>query len=306
MLKKLKIITMILIIASIIVGCQAVEEEFETKMGDEPNINIRFEDESVESIALEEYVAGVVAGEMKPAWPTNAYAAQAIKARTFTMKHMEGVDDNTISARHEEAQAYKPENITDVIREAVEMTRGQVAVYDGTYINAWFHSSAAGRTTSAQAGLAFKEGEPPYVKSVESPDDLAPEDIQNWDIEISKAQVLEALRETGEEGDEILELNILEQDDTGRITQIEIVHNRGSKQLHGAEFRTVIGPDNLKSTMVETIEDRGESFGFIGSGWGHGVGMSQWGAKKLAQEGESPEDIIKYYFEGVEIEKRWN
>nr|WP_282580157.1 SpoIID/LytB domain-containing protein [Natroniella sulfidigena] len=292
-----------------LVGCDpAGDDKIEDAgEGDAPLITVEFEDGTTEQLGIEEYVAGVVGAEMKPDWPVNAYAAQAIKARTFTLRFMEEEGgENRISAEHEKAQAYDPDQITPEISEAVEQTRGLVATHNGEYIKAWFHSSAAGQTTSAQVGLAYDDPEPPYVVSVESPDHQAPEDIQNWQVMISQEEVLEALEETGEEASQVSEINILEKDDTGRIVKLDIVHDQGTKQLRGAEFRTLVGPDNLKSTVVEEITEQDDGFLFVGSGWGHGVGMSQWGAYQMAQEGSSAEEIIKHYFQDIEVEKKWD
>jgi len=271
----------------------------------EPTIEVELADGKIKKIGIEEYVAGVVAGEMQRDWPVNAYAAQAIKARTFTMKRLEENGNNRISSQHEEAQAYKPENINDEIKEAVKMTRGEVVTYQGEYIKAWFHSSAGGETTTAKVGLAYKEDEPPYIKSVESPDEEAPADIKSWQVKLTGNDMLQVLQKAGERAGVIKDVKILKKDKTGRIVDIKIVHNQGSKQMKGAEFRTAVGPDKLKSTKVESISKEGNMFIFTGSGYGHGVGMSQWGAYKLAKDGKKPEEIINYYFKGIEIVKKW-
>ncbi len=272
----------------------------------EPTIEVELEDGRVKKIGIEEYVAGVVAGEMQKGWPRNAYAAQAIKARTFTMKRLEENGNNRISSQHEEAQAYKPENITAEIKEAVKMTRGEVATYQGDYIKAWFHSSAGGETTTAKVGLAYKKDEPPYIKSIKSPDDEAPADIRNWQIKLTGNDILKVLEEAGERTEGIKDVKILKKDKTGRIVDIKIFHNQGSKQMKGAEFRTAVGSDKLKSTKVDRITKQGDAFLFTGSGYGHGVGMSQWGAYKLAKDGKSPQEIINHYFKGIKIVKKWD
>ncbi|OCL25856.1 SpoIID/LytB domain-containing protein [Orenia metallireducens] len=274
--------------------------------GEEPTIQVKLADGRINKMKIEEYIAGVVAGEMKKGWEKNAYAAQAIIARTFTLKRLEENGNNTISARHEEAQAYRPENITPEIREAIKMTRGEVITYQGEYIQGWFHSSAGGQTTSAKAGLAYKEAEPPYIHSVESPDGLAPADIQDWQVSVGLEELAKALERAGEKIVQVKDIQVLKRDDTGRIVQIEIIYEQGSMQLHGAEFRTLIGPDKLKSTLIKSIGRSGNSFTFSGSGYGHGVGMSQWGAYNMAQKGKKAEEIVNYYFKDVKIVKKWN
>ncbi|WP_408955218.1 SpoIID/LytB domain-containing protein [Natroniella sp. ANB-PHB2] len=307
-IKRICISLIILGLLVLLVGCDPAGDDKiqDAGEGDAPLITVEFEDGTTEQLNIEEYVAGVVGAEMKPDWPVNAYAAQAIKARTFTLRFMEEEEENKISAEHEKAQAYDPDQITPEISEAVEQTRGLVATYNGEYIRAWFHSSAAGQTTSAQVGLAYDDAEPPYVVSVESPDHQAPDDIQNWQVMISQEEVLQALEEAGEEASQVSDINILDRDETGRIVELDIAHDQGTKRLKGAEFRTLVGPDNLKSTVVEEIRQEDDGFLFIGSGWGHGVGMSQWGAYHMGQEGSSAEEIIKYYFQDVEIEKKWD
>jgi stage II sporulation protein D len=76
--------------------------------------------------------------------------------------------------------------------------------------------------------------------------------------------------------------------------------------MKAAEFRTAIGPDKLKSTLIKSIKNSGDKLIFTGSGYGHGVGMSQWGAFALAKEEKSPEEIISHYFEDIKIAKKWD
>ena len=309
MKRSYKLFLLLIVGLLIIAGCS---QEQESKMKgakegdqleDEPTIRVELENGQTKDLKLEEYVMGVVAGEMKKDWPENAYGAQAIKARTFVLRRIEDTADNTISAEHEEAQAYKPANITDAIKSAVEKTRGRVVTYNGEYIKAWFHSSAGGETTTAKVALNYKKAEPDYIEPVESPDDEAPADIKSWQIALSAAEIKKALQEKGVNAQEIKGVKITEDDETGRIVKLAIEHEEGSTEMHGADFRTIIGPDKLKSTKVEEIKKEEDKFIFRGSGYGHGVGMSQWGAYKLAQEGKSPSEIINHYFKDVKIEK---
>ena len=306
--KNYSLLVLIVFITFSFLGCSQQQEskmkgaKEGDKLEDEPNIRVELENGQTKELGLEEYVMGVVAGEMKKDWPKNAYGAQAIKARTFALRRIEDTADNTISAQHEEAQAYKPANITDDIKSAVEETKGKVVTYNGEYIKAWFHSSAGGETTTAKVGLNYKKAEPKYVKSVQSPDGEAPDDIKNWEINLSAAEIKQALQNKLN-AEQITDIEISERDETGRIVTLELKHDQGTTEIHGADFRTAVGPDKLKSTKVETIEKMENGFLFKGQGYGHGVGMSQWGAYKLAQDGKSAAEIIKHYFKDVEIEQ---
>lgn len=259
-----------------------------------------------EELRLEEYVTGVVAGEMKANWPENAYAAQAIIARTFALKYMSENQTNVISGSFEYAQEYKPENITENVRKAVEKTRGEVIVYNDEYINAWFHASAGGQTSLAQVGLAFEKEEPPYIKSIKSPDQEAPADVQNWTVAFSDQEIIEALVAMGNNIGELREIKIVDRDNAGRIIELEFIGTQEDVTVKAANFRTEIGSQELKSTKIEAIEKENGGYSFTGTGFGHGVGMSQWGAFVLAQQGKTPEDIIRYYFNQIEIVKDYN
>ncbi len=300
----------VLALSLAVAGC-AQDQEPETNVKgirdkiEAPTIKVKMTDGQVKEMPIEEYVAGVVAGEMQKDWPENAYAAQAIKARTFTMKRLQETEDKAISTEHEEAQAYKPENITPEIEQAVQKTKGEVAIYQDNYIKGWFHSSAGGETTTAKVGLNYQKAEPPYIKSVDSPDEEAPDDIKSWQVALTQQDIIKVLKSAGEEASQVSNLKIEEKDDTGRITKLKITHDQGTKVMHGADFREAVGPDKLKSTMVEEINKQGDKFVFSGHGYGHGVGMSQWGAYKLAKDGRKPEEIIDHYFKGVKIIKKW-
>ena len=137
--------------------------------------------ESVEEMDIETYIMGVVAGEMKNTWPEEALKAQAILARTFTMKFVSskesGYEGADISTDVTEAQAYNSDAINDAVREAVNDTRGMVMLADGDFPYAWFHAHSGGKTELPGKALEY-DGNPGYLTSVESPEsEDAPEDV---------------------------------------------------------------------------------------------------------------------------------
>src|SRR5690606_40029400 len=132
--------------------------------------------------------------EMLDGWPKAAYAAQAMVARTFAVQYLERHGGRRISTDFEEAQAYQPHKVTDLIREAVDATRGRVITYEGEPIHAWFHAYAGGETASAREGLAFEEEEPPYIHSITlEPNPLVPEEYQRSEEHTSELQSRENL-----------------------------------------------------------------------------------------------------------------
>lgn len=291
-------------------GKDQVVDKFEG----EPTISLYINETGEKTqIKMEEYIAGVVAAEMLPDWPKNAYAAQAILARTFTLAKMAeggmrskyGTD---MSTSKDETQAYDPGAITDVIREAVAATRGMILAHSGRYVKGWFHASSGGETTLAKDGLAYEGAEPAYIKRVEVPAELRhiPDDELHWSATYSLAEVRNLLNAQGFSIGAISSVSIVQKDPTGRATKIRIEHTGGRTDMSGAAFRNALGPDRMRSTLITGFESTSAGVQMTGRGFGHGVGMSQWGAYGMAQEGRSPEEIVTYFFKNVEVQKLWD
>lgn len=278
--------------------------------GNEPEILVfMHETGEKKKMKMEDYIAGVVAGEMKPEWPVEALAAQAILARTFTLEAIEtkgGVPERGTQASTDikEFQAYSASSINDNVRKAVQMTRGMVATFQGKPIKAWFHASAGGITATAKEGLNYKDAEPAYIQSVQSSDDLAPADVKNWSASFTKTEVLTAIAKAGTESATTLDnISIGQKGPSGRTLSFTV--NNGIT-VPGPELRVALDSTKLKSLLLDKVEVSGDKVVFSGKGYGHGVGMSQWGANKMATEGKKPEEIVSYYFKGITIEKRWD
>jgi len=257
---------------------------------------------------LEDYVMGVVAGEMENNWPVEALAAQAIVARTYVMafiteKGGSKYGDADISTDFEEAQAWNPDNINENVKKAVEMTRGEVVSYKGKYVNAWFHSHAGGMTATAKEGLNYKEKEPPYIQVVKSPDaDAGPEGKRTWSASFSKEKVASILRnKMGQDPGTINSVSIVERGPSGRAVTLKI----GDATVNAADFRIQLGSMEMRSTLLTSFKVEGNRIVMAGKGFGHGVGMSQWGAHVMAKQSKSPEEIVKYYFKDVDIVRLW-
>ncbi|HEY3424768.1 MAG TPA: SpoIID/LytB domain-containing protein [Negativicutes bacterium] len=281
----------------------------EAIQGSEPDILVYMhQTNEKKTMKMEDYIAGVVAGEMKNDWPLEALAAQAILARTFTLQAIDekgGVPSRGTQASTDikEFQAYDAKSVNDSVKMAVQMTRGMVITYQGKPIQAWFHASAGGITATAKEGLNYKYEEPPYIESVQSPDDLAPEDVKNWTASFTKQEMIAALNKIGKKVSAIDMVEIGQKGPSGRAVTLMI---NKTTEVSGPDLRVALDSTKLKSMLLDKVEVTGDSVAFTGKGYGHGVGMSQWGANKLATMGKKPEEIIGQYFKGVTIEKRWN
>ena len=262
---------------------------------------------------IEEYIAGVVAGEMKPGWPLNAYAAQAIIARTFTMeflsrggtRQLHGTD---ISTDEQEAQAFNSANITPTIRHAVQITKGLVLTYKNRYPKGWYSASCGGVTAYAKEGLNYKGPEPPYISSVRCPEEkVIPKSELFWQTTLTSVDINKALQKTTQKSlGTINKLTIVQRSKTHRATQIKLNGTQGSATVAGADLRVNVGPEKMRSIWLsDQIKNKPDAITIKGRGFGHGVGLCQWGCYALAKENRSYRAIVLYYYPKTHISKIW-
>lgn len=273
----------------------------------EPEISVYFhEEDTVKTMKLEQYLEGVVAGEMKNDWPQEALKAQAIVARTYTLAKMaegklagHGADASTDIR---EFQAYRAEAVNDAVKQAVQMTRGQVIEYEDAPVMAWFCASAGGKTATAEEGLGYTKGPLAYIQSVLSPDEDAPADVQKWEVTFTHDEMKRAMQSLGHDAEKVNSVMITSYGPSGRATKLLI---NGKLAVSAPELRIALDSTKLKSTMLDDITVDARGAHFAGRGFGHGVGMSQWGAHHMANAGSSAEDIVKHYYPNTTVTKRW-
>lgn len=263
-------------------------------------------EKEIHEMDLEEYLYGVLAGEMKNDWPEEALKAQAILARTFVIRFVTekqskyaGAD---ISTDIGEAQAYDPDGINDRIRLAVDSTKGQIVEYRGNPIYAWFHAHSGGQTATAEEGLSYRQ-EALYTQSVESREsEDAPPDDAEWEAEFTQQQVIAAAADAGVQlGDSIESVSAGTRGESGRLKTIRV----NGQDVPANEFRIAIGSEEMKSTLISGINYEDGLLKMTGKGYGHGVGMSQWGAYAAAASGKDANEIINMYFRDVNIVQIW-
>lgn len=295
-------------------GCNIVREK-ESKQDEkeyEAATVCIYDDESgtTYSLPLEEYVLRVTAAEMPASFSLEALKAQAVAARTYTVRKMAdpcgkgGADVCTLSSC---CQAYKSEaELNEIwgenaemyfekLRSAVNATRSLILTYDGEPIEALFHSSSGGMTENASDVFG---GDAPYLKSVLSPNEEGSAHYRNT-VSFTRKQFASAVNAAigGAELDENrleAQLEILERSESGRVKAMRV----GSTTITGRELRSALG---LNSTAF-TIEFGESRVKVTTLGYGHGVGMSQYGADAMAQRGADFEEILLHYYSGAEIE----
>ena len=264
------------------------------------------EKKAISEMDVESYVMGVVAGEMKNDWPIEALKAQAILARTFVLKFCSDKDSKyegaDISTDVTEAQAYAADDINARVRQAINGTRGLVMSYEGAYPYAWFHAHSGGMTELPSVSLDFREGDPGYLKPVESREsDDAPESAREWTAEFTMGELRKACADAGLKVENVESIEIGEKGESGRAKMLLV----NGKPVSAASLRIRIGANKMRSTLIDSIELDGGSVTFKGRGFGHGVGMSQWGAYAMAKDGVGAEEIVRHYFRNVDIVELW-
>lgn len=265
------------------------------------------DEEQTREMNLESYIRGVLAGEMKNDWPLEALKAQAILARTFVLKFCtekeSKYDGADISTDIEEAQAYDATGINDRIEQAVRETRGQVLSYRGELPYAWFHAHSGGVTERAVEGLHYEGEEPGYTKVTQGRDSAsAPDNAREWTASFSEQEFLKAAQEAGGKDIKALEsVEIGKKGESGRAVTLRI----NGESISAPELRLRLGSSQMRSTLLTDIDIADHQVQLSGKGYGHGVGMPQWGAYALAEEGRSAEEIVTYYFKDVTVETLW-
>ena len=252
----------------------------------------------VNVLGIERYLSSVVGSEMPTQWPMEALKAQAIASRTYALKQKGNLFYDIDSTQ--KSQVYNGlESRTYKTIRAVRSTRSLVLTYNNKLINALFHSSSGGMTENSQDVWKNKY---PYLSSVKDFDKQNPK--LRWQKRFSNEELQNLFPMIG--GINNIEISSIT--DTGRVKNVIIYGEYGSEKISGQDLRRKM---NLNSTFVrfKFIEDKKyESFPIkkslivIGQGSGHGVGMSQWGAKYMASKGLKAEEILKHFYKEVDVQ----
>lgn len=262
---------------------------------------MRTASEQVENVPLETYVKRVVASEMPADFELEALKAQSLAARTYIVNHLlsqkqDGKANVTDTVQH---QVYKNddelkkawgssyENKMEKLEKAVNATQGQILTYHKKPITPSFFSTSNGYTENSEDYWGQKL---PYLRSVKSPWDENSPKFKDQEV-FTKGQVASALG-VNLSGGTAASFEVT-RTDSGRVDKLKL----GNQSFSGKKVRELL---NLPSSDFQ-IEEKNGHFIFKTKGYGHGVGMSQYGANGMAKEGKTYEEIVKHYYQGVEI-----
>ncbi|TXK75087.1 stage II sporulation protein D [Paenibacillus sp. N3.4] len=268
---------------------------------------------AIETVPLEQYVKGVLAAEMPIEFELEALKAQAMAARTYVVRRVLDKDysnmpvsdalvtDTTAHQAYLDEQELRTKwdkgsyetNMAKITR-AVDETKDLILTYEHKPINATFFSTSNGYTENSEDYWPFKS---PYLRSVPSPWDIQLSSRYQETVNISYQTVLQKLGVTSiaAASTSAKGMSVLEWSTGHRIKQIKI----GGKTFSGREVREKLGLASSQFTWKWT----GSQIAFTTYGYGHGVGLSQYGANGMAKEGKTAEQIVTYYYTGISIEK---
>lgn len=254
----------------------------------------------VNRLGIEAYLYGVLYHEVSHRWPYEALKAQAIAARTYALYQksvMKDKDKDYDVTADIYSQVYGGRtNEKYRTNRAVDLTKGRVMIYKGEIFPAYFHATCGGFTENASNLWKISLG---ALKGVECKFCKKSRHF-NWKRKIRLTDLEAALKKAGYTAKGITAIKIESRNRSNRINNLIITSASGELKIPGKDFRMAAGPNLLRSNNYD-VNILGDTAVFKGIGWGHGVGMCQWGAYFMSRKGCKARDILRHYYPGIAI-----
>lgn len=256
-------------------------------------------------MALEDYLVGLINSEISSSWPLEAIKAQGVAARTYAVYQIgrAGVAnpprafDITASMLDQVYEGAHQEDRRSLV--AVKATRGETLLRDGAIFQSYYHSSCGGHTEDAENVWPGEVGPPtvsdPYCAK-------SPKFSWTWQVPISRLS--EVLNTNGIPIGEVKTIATSQFPNSPRVDMLLLEDEIGLQMVKATDLRRMLGYQNLKSTWFDIRVVKNE-IRFSGRGYGHGVGLCQWGAKGMAEQGKSYREILKFYYPDAEVVKTY-
>lgn len=245
---------------------------------------------AVNHVDLEHYLYSVLGAEMSPSWPLEALKAQAVAARSYAL-YKRATAGNTVYDVGDTTtwQVYKGlETEATSTQQAVEATAGQVMTYGGQIILAVFHASSGGHTENVED---IWKNPLPYLRGVVDYDMGSPG--FEWNKSFSRSELSRRISGVGN----VISMTPENTTPQGRIITMLVEGDRGTRRISGSDLRSALG---LRSTLF-VVNPTGNGFELSGRGYGHGLGLSQWGARNLATQGINYQQILSHYYQNATL-----
>jgi len=248
----------------------------------------------VNRLGLEDYVRGVLYHEVSDRWPMEALKAQALATRSYALYQMENNKAKPFDVTSDiYSQVYGGRSAERYRTNlAVDQTEGEVLTFQGKILPAYFHANSGGYTEDASE--LWKHDMAP-LKGVRSEfSRYSPHYV--WKKNFQSSEIQKKLNANGYQLGLIKDIQVLERNRSGRIRKLEIATRDGQTvTIAGKDFRNIIGPNLIRSNNYDVMM-KGYYFDLFGKGWGHGVGMCQWGAREMARQHYTYRDILSHYY----------
>ncbi len=258
----------------------------------------------INELGIEDYLRGVLPMEIDKGWPEQSLKVQAVISRTYLLRNLrkhekDGFD--LCSGVH--CQVYggmEPEQ--KATNDAIEKTRGEVLVYDGKLAQALFFAQCGGHTEDPKYVWKWEADTPEYLKGRKC---TFCKDCkhQNWKTRVNTETIRTRLEKAGFNVGQIKKISTSGKTPSGRALTIVVKSSKGKLQIPSGKFRMALSPDVVRSTMITDIVRYGDEYEFRGHGWGHGIGLCQWGCKVMGEKNYDYQEIIHYYYPGAKVEK---
>jgi stage II sporulation protein D len=258
------------------------------------------ESSKVYELPLERYLIGVLEKEVAGTWPMEALKAQAVASRTYALyrKANPRHERFDLTADTSDQVFQQKRRHSDAVVQAVQETEGETLDFDGEIFQAFFHSCCGGMSERADqvwAGiktpsLLTTHGDP-YCNACPR---------NHWEYQMPREELTDLLRENGYPLREDWKIEIAKRDESGRVSEIRFGED-SDLPLSGTKLREIVGYTKLPSTLFEIKDSENDRIVFSGKGSGHGVGLCQWGAKGMAEEGKNYREILEFYYPGATV-----
>jgi len=255
----------------------------------------------INALSVEDYIKGVLPKEVGHNWSIEALKAQAVISRTYAVANLhkhsaQGFD--ICSTTH--CQVYSgADTETASCNRAILETQCEVLTYEGKFAQAVFHANCGGHTENPKYIWNWKYT-PFYLKGVKC-DYCAAAPHTNWESVLDESFIRKKI--LGGDIGKIKSIKIKGTTAAGAAKELKIVHSKGKLTLNAYQFRLAVDAWQIKSHAFDFIKMDGDKFYFRGKGWGHKVGLCQWGAKEMAEKGKTYIQILQYFYPGTIIEK---
>lgn len=256
----------------------------------QPQVRVKL-NHLIHTLPMESYITGVISSELPRSWPLEVLKAQAIASRTYAVWQMVQKEHLESSVMDQVYQGAQREH--KLAKQAVEETSGQVLTYESKPAHTYFHAACGGHTASSEEVFGGRE---PYLKGVSCSYCQGAPPYQ-WSYELSRSELDKKL------GAKIKNLEPVGETESGRVKHFRFKSKPQLSDMKSADVRKALGYNVFRSTLLTKHSLEGRYAQFAGRGHGHGVGMCQWGALKMAKLGKTAEQILKYYYPGTEIRK---